>query len=336
MVPGTCCEEVKKLGVKDLARMLDNQEYQECLDKAESLLLVGELAVDEQAVVYHAICRSRISFQDYFGAAEAGRSAVEAARRAAAYDTLGRALLDLGVAQVHIRKYETAVETFSNYLLCRAQYDQALQHEGKVLFNLGVTFRRLDRYDEALHYALAARHWYVQHGDLPSADEARRSAVATLLLAGRLDQAEPLLAEGDAYQHGEDDRPAMLEHMLQRAELALYRGDHSRSIEMAFAALEAAEGNLALQSRSHIMLCQNALAMERWKDALGFALAARVAAIDGRFYDLEFEASHLMFGLLHSQGFDLLRELDREYFAIGLDICHYISESAYRRHTRSN
>ena len=324
------------MGVRDLVRMLDNQEYQACMKAAESMLLLGQLSPQEQTMAYHALCRSRIGFQDYFGAAEAGNAAVEGARQTGDYDMLGRALLDLGVAQVHIRQYEPAIQTFSTYLLCRAHFDAALQHEGKVFFNLAVTFRRIGRYDDALQYALAARRWFDQAGDALAADESRRSAVATLLLAGRLDEADRLLREGDAYQQSIDEPQALLEHTLQRSELHLLRGEHTCSIELAFSALEGAGDDLALQSRSHLLLCQNALAMQRWKDALGFALAARVAAIDGRFYDLEFEASELMFGLLQNQGFDLLRELDQEYFAIGLDICHYISESVYRRQTRSN
>jgi hypothetical protein len=187
------------------------------------------------------------------------------------------------------------------------------------------------RADAEEHYRQAIR-WFGRYGDEAAVRETRRALIQICLEEGDLQGALPLLSEGDQYamEHPED-RTFLCHHLLDRSAVLLQAGRHGDSVQAAFQALAAAEGLLAEQSQAHLLLCRGALAKNRPADALGFALAARVAAIDGREYQLEFEASTHLFDLLRQHGTGLLKQIEGEYLQAGVDLYHYLSAPALKR-----
>lgn len=325
------------MSVSYLGRLLEAGDYKRCLTEAITLLEDGGHDLEAVARIQAAICRSCLELTDHFAAIRAGRAAVDAARKAGAPDVLGPALVDLGTALAAIRQYEEALATFTEFLEAMPTFTAAQCMEGTVLHRMADTLRRAGRPLEALDTYWRARRWMERFGDEAAAREVSRAIIHLLLEMGDPDMAVPLLADGDRYALSSPaDRPFLSSHLQARAHWHLARGEYDLAANQAFQALEAADDRLDQQSSAHLLLCQTALAQGKPREALHFALAARVSAIDGRHYALEFEASTLLFRLLRERGERLLREVEADCYAQGLDLYHYLSERALHQMFRAN
>jgi tetratricopeptide (TPR) repeat protein len=330
-------KEAVALSVSHLARLLESGAYEECLALAAALLAEEGHTREGLARIQAAICRSRLELTDYFAAAEAGKVAVLLADEAGAADLLGAVLIDLATAHGQIRRYDEALEAFQRYLAGLPAYTAARCLEGTALQRMAETLRRAGRPAEALTRVQEARRWFDRFGDAASAVQCARAAIRLHLEQGELAQAVPLLQAGDRHAADHpDDREFLSSHLLDRALFRLAAGEYELASAEAFWALEAAGDRLAQQCRAQLLLAQIALARSEHREALTFALAARVSAIDARAYDLEFEASDLLFRLLRERGERLLREVESDYYRQGVDLFLYISERVVSRLTRMN
>lgn len=95
-----------------------------------------------------------------------------------------------------------------------------------------------------------------------------------------------------------------------------------------------AEPCSALQVEAQLHLSRMAEAMRRPVDALSFALAARVSAIDGRLYPVEFAASAWLMHLIRRHGADPVAELATDMDRQGVDLYQYLDPVAVERLTR--
>ncbi|MDB4895809.1 MAG: hypothetical protein JWN15_2071 [Firmicutes bacterium] len=325
------------MSVNHLARLLESGEYRRCLDEASALLQQGGQSAEAVTRIQAAICRSSLELSDYFAAVDAGRAAVAMAAEAGSPDLLGPALLDLATAHSQIRQYSEAVAVFEQFLEGLATYTAARCLEGTALQRLAETLASAGDPAEALARLCEARIWFERYGDAASAMECARAAMHVHLEQGELAEALPYLQAGARYaaaRHG--DREFRTNHLLDRALLYLATGQPEAAGAAAFAALEAAEGNLMAQSRAQLMLAHSALAQNKPHEAFSFALAARISAIDGRAYDIEFDASDILFRLLRERGERLLREVEADFYQQGVDIHHYLSRRVVARMTRAN
>lgn len=323
--------------VSDLARLMESGDYKRCLEEATLLLATGGHDAESRVRIQAAICKCRLELTDFFAAVEAGRLAVEMASEAQLADVVGFSLIDLGRARAEIRQYDAALEAFERFFQELPIFTAARCMEGIALRHMAGTLHKSGRHNEALERYLEARRWFLRFGDVKTAAECSRSAVHLHLEQGAPEYAIPLLKEGDRYAEAHpQDREFLTDHLLDRAIFLMVVGQHQESIQEAFRALYAADDRLDHQCRAHLILSQNALALNQPKDALSFALAARVAAIDGRCYDLEFEASDILFRLLRGRGARLLEELECDYYEQRVDLYHYLSERVVRRMVREN
>lgn len=318
--------------VSELTRLLDSGDYRRCLEEAALLLADGGHGTEAQARIYSAICRSKLELADHFGAVAAGELALRLAEEAQLDDLRGFLLPDLGLALSEVRRQAEAVAVLRRYLSELGLYTGARCREGAALQRLGGALYRAGETDTAISRYWQAHSWFERFGDAASAIDCTRSILRIYLDQGQPELAIALLQAGDDYARSHPlDRDFLTAHLLDRSLFHLVVGKHDVSTLEAFQALEAAEDRLVAQARAHLLLAQNALAQDKPRDALSFALAARVASIDGKLYDLEFEASDILFRLLQAKGARLVRHLESDYYEQKVDIYRYISEKVVRR-----
>lgn len=319
--------------VLELGAMLERGEYQRCLHRAAALLEEGDHDREELARIQGAICRSYLALTDYFAAAEAGAQALRLAEEADAPDLCGFTLLDLATARGAIRQYDAALAALSRFLEELPGYTAARCMEGRALRLMGDLLDRAGMTAEAFARYRQAHSWFERYGDDPGARDCRRGLIRLHLQNGEHTEAAALLHCNElSARRSPDDHPFLTAHWLDRGLLALLKGEHQASIHDSFRALEYAGDRLDQQAQAHLLLCQNAMALNQTHEALQFALAARVAAIDGRAYALEFEASDLLFRLLRRGGPALLQQVAHELYQQKVDIHHYLSDRVLRRY----
>jgi tetratricopeptide (TPR) repeat protein len=323
------------MALTEILDLLEREDYPRCAALADEMLLDESLPGEVRARVAHAACRARFALADFFGAIEMGEVAAREALAHRQYDLVGQVFLDMGAALGAVREYDLALSCGDEYFRHKPYYVDSVHLEGKVLYNHATYLGKLERWEDAANTYAACRQWHWERGELAEADEARRRQVEAMLHLGRTEEATSLLIEGEHYVSEASPRTRVEQYLLW-ATAYLLDGNSDDSAAVAMKALDAAGDHEELQARAHLALLASAEAKGSVKDAVGFALAARVAAIDARRYDLEFEASEALFRLLRQHGAGILQELDGEYRHLGIDLCHYISERSYRRMLSSN
>lgn len=320
------------MSVSQLLQLLESGQYEQCLTEATALLQEGEQSREAEARIYHAICRSQLALQNNLAAAAAGEQAVALAAEAAEPDVHGFALVDLSTALCRVRRWDDALDRLAEFLENLERYTAARCMEGIAWQRQGEAFCGAERHHEALEAFKRARGWFQRYGDERSAALCSRSMARIHLRLGQRGEALAALQAAEEYATANPwDREFFADHCLDRAALLLSCGDGARAAQEAFQGLEAADGRLDQQARSQLLLAECALAEAQLPEALSFAMAARVSAIDGRLYDLEFEASDLLFRLLREHGEVLLRQVEADFRAAGVDIYQYLSEKVIRR-----
>lgn len=320
------------MSVSHLARLLESGDFRRCLSEAAALLEAGECDTETLARIQAVLCRSRLGLTDYNAAIEAGQQAVDLAGRVQSWDVLGFALLDLGTALIHVRRYDEALGVYARYLSALPSFTAAQCAEGAVRERLAGTLMLTGRPAEAQAEYWQAHRWFERFGDDRSAQDCVRAIVRIHLAQGQLLPVPELLARGTEHARAHPgDREFLAEHLLDWAQYYQAASRLDEAVRAGWQALSLADDRAVQQARAQLLLCQIALAQDRPADGLSFALAARVTAIDGKLYDLEFEASEILFRLLRIHGPGLLRELESDFAQQGVNIYHYLSEPVLQR-----
>ena len=327
--------------VEYLVQLMEEGEFEKCLRLSEQMLLRGGMTLVEMAKLNLVICRCRLGLQDSYGAINSGLLAVKLSKDLKEWDTLGRAFLNVGTAYMGTRQYDLALQHFYGYLENVHQYTTSRRFEGAVWRSIGVAHQRKLEPKRAVDALNRAQLWFVKQGADHSAFSCIHDLVHTHL---QIRETNPNLS-------AEDPVPALLEHerrlarkypsdtffqgiyLYDRATHYLRCRRYGRAMVCAMKALETSKTDHQLTSNAHMVLYECSRDLGDTKQALGYALAARVEAIRGRHYELEFLAAQAMAEIIRKQGTDMIRELDLEYQSMGVDLGQYLSPVLLRRIT---
>ncbi|HWI62571.1 MAG TPA: response regulator [Symbiobacteriaceae bacterium] len=222
------------------------------------------------------------------------------------------AALCLGTCYVRMGWAADAVKVLHRYL---AGPRQSAVLEGEIRLQLGLALRQLGDRGAASEELGKAQEWFLR------ADMDARAQEAAFQLA-QVGEAEPLADQADAAE-GEDP----FEAHLGRSEYFLLTGNPALAVRAALSALQAAGGDLVRAFQCYILLMRCARVQGHHKDALNFAISARVAALEAQRHDMAFRATQA-FGELYlslgCEGERLLRQLEGEYREQGVDLTRYI------------
>lgn len=321
-----------------LVQLMEDGEYEKCLRQAEQQILRGGWTIAQLAQINMVICRCRVGQQDPYGAIPSGMLAAKLAKDVADWDTLGRTLLSLGTAYVAVRQYDKALHSFYSFFEHSVKYSTARRLEGAIWKHIGVAHQRKLESDKALDALNRARLWFAKHEVDYSSFMVTSDMINTYLQMHDMDPlsslepvADLLKAQKAIVKRYPTDTHYKATHLLDLASNYLHQGRLGRSMVCAMKVTETRRDDFWLTFHSHMVLHRCTKLVGDNKQALGYALAARVAALHGRHYELEFIASQAMAEVIRQQGEGVVRELDAEYQALGIDLGQYFSPSLLRR-----
>ncbi|HEY3364501.1 MAG TPA: hypothetical protein VGK74_05570 [Symbiobacteriaceae bacterium] len=324
--------------VEYLIKLMEEGEFQKCLRLAEQQLMRGGMSLSEMSQLNMVICRCRLGLQDSYGAIPSGLLAVKLARDIGEWDILGRALLNVGTAYVGARQYDEALQHFYSYFEHLNRYATAHRFEGAVWKSIGTAHQRKLETKLAIDAFERARRWFSRRGVDHSTFTCTHDLINTYLQAAERDpdfQLQPvadLLKEQKAIaRSNSDDTFYRGTYLLDQASFYLHQNRVGRAMVSAMKAMEVRKGDHQLVFHSHMVLHRCNLTLGDMKQALGYALAARVEALQGRHYELEFLAAQAMADVIRREGTEVLQQLDAEYQALGVDLGQYLSPSILGR-----
>ncbi|MDB4895810.1 MAG: hypothetical protein JWN15_2072 [Firmicutes bacterium] len=321
-----------------LLKLMEDGEFQTCMQLAEQQLHKGGLTLAELAKVNLAICRCRLGLHDTYGAIPSGLLAVKLARDTNEWDVLGRALLNLGTAFVGIRQYDHALHHFYSYFEHLHKYTTAHRFEGAIWKHIGITHQRKLETDQAIDALHRARKWFEKQAIDVSVFTCTHDIVNTVLQKHQADPEtslapaeEMLKAEFALVRKYPDDTYYRATYLHDKAAHYLRADRIPRAMVCAMKAMEIRKGDHDLAFHCHMVLHRCCRLVGDAKQALGYALAARVQALQAHHYEFEFLASQAMAEVIREQGSRVVQELDAEYQAMGIDLSQYMPSSLLRR-----
>jgi len=313
------------VGTGDLHRLFDAGEYADCLQRGQTMLEQEDLSLHERARLHALLCRCRVEAGDLLGAVTDGEAAIDLAGQLGLPDLRGSALVDLAIALIGLRRYAEALDRLDQFQAGLSASTSARCLEGLALRLQGEALLAAGRPSDAAPRFAQARRWFDRFGDQASVGVCLLGELEAALDMADAPTAAAIIREGEAhYRAVPDDQPFLGRLLLLWARYHELGGKQQEAVNAAFQALELAEPLTPLQVEAQLHLSRLADQMNRPTDALSFAFAARVTAIDGRLYILEMRATGLFLRLLHRHGEAPLRELVRDLAREGIDLYQYV------------
>ncbi len=315
------------LEVQWLNQLLDQGDWAKSLKVAEQLLLRGEYTTKEFAVINYALCKSRAHRQELIESIPPGELAKRLCLDTKQWDLLAKVILLLGVSYGRTRSYGPALSTLYEYFKYQSNYSASHNLISHIWHNIGNVQRKCGRTDEATDAFRRARLAYKDQGDSQGYNTVTQHLLECYLESS-LSEVPTLLSELRRYATSHLSEPdSQARYFLSRALYAYQMKAYHWAASLCVAGL--AEPNKATYTEFNLNLTLSKClsAMGNYKDALGYALAARLTAIRTRFFELEFIAIEAMYDLMSSQGSNLLIALDNEYLQQGLDMMPFVGSS---------
>lgn len=324
--------------IEYLVKLMEAGEYQKCLRHSEQQLLRGGMTIAELATLNMVICRCRIGNNDSYGAINSGLLAAKLARDIGDWDTLGRSLLNVGTAYMGTRQHDLALHQLYSYFEHLHKYVVARRFEGAVWKSIGIAHQRKQESDQAIIALERARQWFLKQEVEHSAFTCTHDLINTYLQRHRVKPKATLEPVNDLLK-AEKALVAKFPketyyrgiYLNDKANFYLRSGRLHRAIVCAMQAMELRKGDHQLAFHSHMILYECSRLMGDAKQALGYALAARVAALQGKHYELEYIAAQAMVDIIKEQGTKVVQELDAEYRAMGIDLSQYVTPAMLGR-----
>lgn len=284
-----------------LEQLVKIGEFVQAAMYAEKLLLRPENTPWDLMAVYSSLCQIRCETGEFYGAQVAGELAVKMAQELKAWDYYGHSTVWLGVSYSRLRHPESALGAWYDYLAQFSHYSKATEYHVTVLFNIGLVAVSLNREEEGLRMlwravdAAAVKDERKSHG-------IRHALVDTYLRVGQLEQIPELLAKCAHYlRHNptaDSYKQSLVWHLILRVRYAMATNRPLRALSVASRGLRETSDLPALRHHFHKL---RALAYEAIGDLLSAMMEgvrARSAAIESRRFDLEFEISNWLYGLM--------------------------------------
>lgn len=306
-----------------LEKLVEDREYDKALAYAEQLLLNREVQPNELMVINCMMARARVMKTEFHGAIISGVLSLRLAKDLEEWDYHGLSCLALSASYIMLRQFAEASDICYEYLAYLPMYSKASsQFEVRIWYNLGIIHNRLGNGHEAirsLHRAVEAARRLENDRDM---HRVRHALIGAHLVTQDYRAVPGLLAKCLKYLRNNAQEPGGYEsklwHFVLRSEFGLATNRLSRADLVANHGLRLASGYPRHQFQFHLILSRIAYVKGQLKQALGHTLSARVYAIRCHRFDLETEASELMYELATKQP-GVLGELGPEHMIPALE-----------------
>lgn len=312
-----------------LERLIHEKNWGEALRAAEQFAPLQDQPPETMAWIQFALAAGRIYHrQDYVGGLEPAYKAAQRARALNLIPLYGRALADLSLALLHTGQNERVLRCCVEILRHTWEYGADRQWLRAVaLHNIAFVQRKRQRFDLALPAFERAARAYAAAGRADRSFVARGFQVVCAVEGQQLGRVPALLK--DLWQwirlhHLGQDAGAW--YLYYSALHQLGKGQYGRATDLALKALAHPPPKDDMAFCAHIVLYRCAQHFGEHADALGHALAARMASIESKRLDQQLEAVAAINAVIRSQGPAVVHELDCRYRKIGLDLSQFLSE----------
>lgn len=320
--------------VEYLKQLVDEEQWDKIPRYAERLLFQGaNLNPEDLAWINFAICRVRCLQNEPYAAIPPGELAKKLAKDRGLWDLLARIFVSLNFAYLQARQYDRVLSGGYEYLQYITYYSVGRNREGHIWMQIGGAYEYTGDYAGARKAFERARRVLELSGDAYWADECRRRLIEVSYHLDP-DHVPSLIEQGESYvaDHPNDNLKQALQ-LYDRAKWALYKQEYHESTLWAQGALDATRQHKApmvegVQFGIFMVLSHVSRALGDAKSALSYALSARMVAITGKFFALEFEAANHIHDLLSCGATEAVQTLDREYLEAGLDMTYWLGDVA--------
>lgn len=315
-----------------LETLIEQAQYKECLSAAEHLLLSGQSSLADLAELNMAVARSRMWLRDYFGAVPAAQLAYKIAADQKYVHLMAKASWVLAAAYYYTRQYDSLISLGYEYYERVPASWQSPVNDAKVSNLIGLAYYYTQNYREGLRAFVRATASYRQAKDNESVLRNTIWSVRCAQAMGDHSQSRSTLAKAMRLARGiPTDVWVHQEILVLRSEDAFRSGRPERGAYLALRALALhVEQSKLAKFRALMLLHKYHFDRGELKDALGYALAGRVTALESRLFHLEYEAAEAMVATVRAASNDDLSELDQEYLSTGVDITRYLPDSVLR------
>jgi len=277
------------------------------------VLAAGVIAEEERPGAHLSLCQVYMTLPEpnLPKAVFHGEQALTGAEVMGQWDLYAHAALALGTCFVRMGWAGDAVRVLQRYLGGSALLPLL---EGEINLQLGQALQQLGDVAASRAALVHARDWFAARDLNHLAEEA---AVQLLELESTVEPAEPDLPDPDDPFAG---------HRV-RGEYFLLRNNPALAVREGLAALGVAGQDPVRTFYSYSLLMRGARVRGHHKEAMGFAVSARVAALEAGRFDLAFQATQSfgeMYLSLGAEAAQILQELEQEYLTNGVDAAQVI------------
>lgn len=288
--------------IEYLETLIQDREFEKALASAEQVLLNPDNTAWDLMAVYSYLCHARCKTGEFYGAQVAGQLAVKMAQELKAWDYFGYSSLWLGVCYDRLRQPDNAIATWYDYLAHLPSYRGAAKYHVIVFFNIGLVTVQTGRIEEGLNMLRKAENAANKAKDYRKAHGIRHALIDAQLRYGQLDEIPALLAKCAYYLRHNPTvtsyTQSLVWHLVLRIRYALATKRPHRALRLANRGI-CMTANLPAQGYHFRHL--GAQAYEQLGDlrmAMVEGVQARAAAIEARRFDLEYDVTNYIYGLL--------------------------------------
>jgi len=286
-----------------LEKLMEERKWEEALSYAEQLLSQVEDDPKTLLRVNMALLISRQELGEFLGAQSIGQLCVKMANELEEWKLFHVSCHYLGLAHYRVGQPDLALATWFELLGHSSSATMDPELEALVRYNIGITYNQLGDLDQATKFFSSSLQVANRSGLARLAHGVRHALLGAYIKHGIVQEVPRLLAQSLHYVHSIQDASDQVDetrlwHFLIRCQFAMATHRTARARLVAHRGLKESEGHPRLAIEFNMILARIARAIGDKEGAVGHALAARIAAIACRRYDLELAAAEFMYELI--------------------------------------